>query len=86
MHNDQWDFDDYGLSIDAALALQAVGGHDDVVTAVGQAIRAHYYSYTSGADWGSDDRYAGATAKAGSRRPPRSPGGSRTRALPTTRT
>jgi hypothetical protein len=64
MHNDQWDFDDYGLSIDTALALQAVGGHDDAVTAVGQAIRAHYYSYTSGADWGSDDRYAGAIAKA----------------------
>lgn len=64
MHNVQYGFDDYGLSIDTALALQAVGGHDDTVTSVGQAIRAHYYSYTSGADFGTDDLYAGATAKA----------------------
>jgi hypothetical protein len=64
IHNDQYDFDDYGLSIDTALALDTVGGHDDTVATVGRAVRDHYYSYTSGADFGSDDRYAGATAKA----------------------
>src|SRR4051812_25861775 len=57
-------FDDYGLSIDTALALAAVGGHDDTVGTVGRAIRDHYYSYTSGSDFGTADLYAGPTAKA----------------------
>jgi hypothetical protein len=38
VHNDQYDFDDYGLSIDAALALDAVGGHDGVVQDTADAI------------------------------------------------
>lgn len=64
IHNDQYDFDDYGLSIDTALALDAIGGHGDTVGLVGRAIRDRYYAYTTGADFGTADVYAGATAKA----------------------
>ena len=64
MQDRQYDFTDYGLSIDTALALEEVGGHSDQVATVGRALRDRYYSYTSGADFGTDDLYAGAIAKA----------------------
>ncbi|HEY0949676.1 hypothetical protein [Nocardioides sp.] len=47
LHNDQYDFDDYGLSIDAALALHAVGGQDAAVQAVSDRLAANLASYTS---------------------------------------
>jgi hypothetical protein len=38
VHNNQFDFDDYGLSIDVALGLDAAGGHDETVQEVADAI------------------------------------------------
>ncbi len=46
LHNDQYDFDDYGLSIDAALALHAVGGQDAAVQAVSDRLAADLDAYT----------------------------------------
>lgn len=57
-------FNDYGLSIDAGLALDAVDKQPAAVTAIGKAIRAHYYSYTTGDDFGGPEVYAGGQAKA----------------------
>lgn len=65
MHNPNFGgFDDYGLSIDAAFALAAVGGHAATVEQISDAIAAHVDSYTTGVDFGSSDVYAGAVAKA----------------------
>ena len=38
LHNDQYDFDDLGLSADVAFALEAVGGHDATVAAIAGAV------------------------------------------------
>ncbi|MCZ4497791.1 MAG: hypothetical protein JWQ74_344 [Marmoricola sp.] len=58
-------YDDYGLSIDAAFALDAVGGHADDVKAIGKAIRDNYYNYiTPSLDFGDNALYGGAVAKA----------------------
>ncbi|WP_395657513.1 hypothetical protein [Nocardioides sp.] len=65
VHNDQFDIDDYGLSIDVGLALDAVGGHDDTVQAVGDAVAAHLGDYITGDAFGdTGSHYAGAAAKA----------------------
>jgi len=64
VHNDQYVFDDYGLTIDVALGLAAVGGQDARVATVAGAVADHVDSYTTGVDYGSSDVYAGATAKA----------------------
>ena len=64
VHNDQYAFDDYGLTIDVALGLAAVGGQDARVATVAGAVADHVESYTTGVDYGSSDVYAGATAKA----------------------
>lgn len=52
-------FDDYGLSIDTAFALQAIGGHGSDVRAVRNAMSGHVGDYigTGG------EKYAGSTAK-----------------------
>ncbi|WP_460713107.1 hypothetical protein [Nocardioides dilutus] len=63
VHNDQFDFDDYGLSIDVGLALQELGQPRTART-VRKAIAKNVDSYTTGADFGSSDIYASATAKA----------------------
>jgi len=63
VHNDQYGFDDYGLTVDFGLALQAVGGHDKDLKAVRQALAKKVDSYTTGVDFGSSDVYSGATAK-----------------------
>lgn len=61
MHNPNWGgFDDYGLSIDTALALDAIGGHAADVQAIRTAIAAHVTDYISYAG----DFYAGSVAKA----------------------
>jgi hypothetical protein len=63
VHNDQFDFDDYGLSIDVGIAL----GELDLPQSakkVSKAVAANIDSYTTGADFGSSDIYANATAKA----------------------
>lgn len=63
VHNNQFDFDDYGLSIDVGLALQELGQTRTAKT-VRKAIAKNVDSYTTGADFGSGDIYANATAKA----------------------
>lgn len=63
IHNDQYGFDDYGLSVDTGLALQAVG-RDATADQVATAVAGHIDSYTTGVDWGSSDVYAGAVGKA----------------------
>ena len=64
VHNDQYVFDDYGLTIDFALGLDAVGGQADRVASIATAVASHVDSYTTGVDFDSTDVYAGATAKA----------------------
>jgi hypothetical protein len=59
VHNDQFDADDYGLSIDTAFALQAIGGHRPDVRRVRNAMAQHVGEYigTGG------EQYAGPIAK-----------------------
>jgi hypothetical protein len=47
VHNDQYDIDDYGLSIDVALALHAADEQPDTVRAVGDRLAEHVDEYTS---------------------------------------
>ncbi|MDN4172739.1 hypothetical protein QWY28_07295 [Nocardioides sp. SOB77] len=64
VHNDQYDFDDYGLTADVAIALDAVGGRAADARKVRRALAPHVDSWTTGVDFGSDDVYAGSVAKA----------------------
>lgn len=64
VHNDQYDFDDYGLTADTAFALAAVGGERATLRQVRRALAAHVDSWTTGVDFGSDDVYSGSVAKA----------------------
>ncbi|GEP36806.1 hypothetical protein NPS01_04690 [Nocardioides psychrotolerans] len=57
-------FDDYGLSIDVALGLDAIGGHDPAVQAVTDAIAANLSSYTSYPTGDSTHVLAGSMGKA----------------------
>ena len=60
VHNEQYDFDDVGLSIDVALGLDASGQQPTVVKAITKAVAKNVAFYTSFAP----NVYAGATAKA----------------------
>jgi hypothetical protein len=60
VHNDQFDFDDYGLTIDTALALRDVGRQRADVRAARNAVAAHVGDYIGT----GDEQYASATAKA----------------------
>lgn len=64
VHNDQYDFDDIGLSADFAYGLDAVGGHDTRVDQIVDAIepRAHDEWYTSTYQ-NRTTTYAGSIAK-----------------------
>lgn len=53
IHNDQYDFDDVGLSIDTGFGLAAVGGHDSTVAAIAAAVGP---KVTSG--YAQDNEYA----------------------------
>jgi hypothetical protein len=57
-------FDDYGLTADTGMALAAVGGHGKAVKKIRGALAKHVDSWTTGADFGSTDIYAGSVAKA----------------------
>src|SRR3954454_18163831 len=46
IHNRQFGFDDYGLTIDTALALDAIGGHQKDVVRARRALAKHVNSYT----------------------------------------
>jgi hypothetical protein len=61
VHNQQYDFDDYGLSIDVAFGLRAAHRKPKLVRAITHAIAANVDSYTTA---GPTTTYAGATAKA----------------------
>jgi hypothetical protein len=60
VHNEQYDFDDYGLSIDVALGLDAAGQKSKVVDAIVKAVAKNIDAYTTA----GFNVYAGATAKA----------------------
>ncbi|MGA8845164.1 MAG: prenyltransferase/squalene oxidase repeat-containing protein [Nocardioides sp.] len=62
MHNDQYDFDDYGLSIDVALALDTADEQLPTVQAVGDRLAKHVEEYTA-PGFGTVTS-AGSTAKA----------------------
>ncbi|WP_346387660.1 hypothetical protein [Nocardioides sp.] len=64
IHNDQYAFDDYGLTADTAFALAAIGGEGDTVRTIRRALAQHVDSWTTGVDFSSPDVYAGSTAKA----------------------
>jgi hypothetical protein len=60
LHNDEYDFDDLGLSADIAFALDAVGGHDATVDAIATAVAprvTEWYSF-------APTTYTGSAAKA----------------------
>ena len=65
VYNDEFKFDDLGLSADVALGLNGLGGHDATVSAIAAAIepRAHDEWYTSTYE-GVTTLYAGSLAKA----------------------
>ncbi len=62
VHNDQYDVDDEGLSVDVALALQAVGQQDATVRAVADHLAANIKAYVA-PGYGTVTS-AGSTAKA----------------------
>jgi hypothetical protein len=63
VHNDQFDFDDYGLSIDVGIALGELELPQSAKQ-VSKAVAKNIDSYTTGVDFGSNDIYASPTAKA----------------------
>ncbi len=64
VHNEQFDFDDYGLTLDFGFGLKALGGHGPTVRGIRDEMIEHVASYTTDADFGPGrDRYAGAIAK-----------------------
>lgn len=64
IYNKQYDVTDYGLTADVGIALDYVGGQRATVSAVASALADNVDSWTTGADFGSDDVYAGSVAKA----------------------
>lgn len=64
VHNTQYDFDDYGLTADTAFALSAIGGHRVTLRQIRHALAPSVDSWTTGADFGSNDIYSGSVAKA----------------------
>ncbi|WP_139977925.1 prenyltransferase/squalene oxidase repeat-containing protein [Nocardioides litoris] len=64
VRNKQFGFDDYGLTADVALALDAVGGRAADQRAIRRALARNLDSWTTGRDFGSSDVYAGSVAKA----------------------
>jgi hypothetical protein len=63
IHNGQFHFDDYGLTIDTTFALREIGGHKKKVAKARKALSQHVDSYTTGVDFGADAIFAGAVAK-----------------------
>jgi hypothetical protein len=60
VHNGQFDFDDWGLTIDTAFALAATGGHRKTLRSMTTAIRRHYFDEYATF---SGDKFAGPMAK-----------------------
>ncbi|MEH3067723.1 MAG: terpene cyclase/mutase family protein [Aeromicrobium erythreum] len=59
LHNQQYDFDDWGLTIDALLSLQSIGGYRAKVADIADALGDHLGDYVGT----GGDRYAGSVAK-----------------------
>lgn len=59
IHNGQFDFDDWGLTVDTGLMLAADGTHPAQLKGLEQAVRNHYADYTGS----GGAKYAGAIAK-----------------------
>lgn len=59
LHNQQYDFDDWGLTIDALLSLQSIGGYRAKVADIADALGDHLGDYVGN----GAEKYAGATAK-----------------------
>jgi len=64
VHNDEFDYDDLGLTADVGFALAAIRGNSPSLRKVRNALRKNVDSWTTGVDFGSSDVYAGSTAKA----------------------
>ncbi len=64
VHNDEFAFDDYGLTADIGFALAAIEGKSPTLRKIRKALGKKVKSWTTGVDFGSDDVYAGPTAKA----------------------
>ena len=64
IHDQQYDFDDYGLTADTGFALAAIEGQSPALRKLRKALGKHVRSWTTGVDFGSTDVYAGSTAKA----------------------
>ncbi len=64
VHNKQYDFDDYSLSADIAIALADIGGERRTIAQIRKALARNVDSWTTGADFDSTDVYAGQVAKA----------------------
>ena len=65
VHNDQFAFDDYGLTVDIGISMDEVGGDQALVRQIRQAVGPHVDSYVSGVDYGvPEDLYSGSLAKA----------------------
>lgn len=64
IYNEAFDFNDYGLTADVGIGLDAVGGHRGAVSDIADALADNVDSWTTGADFDSDDIYAGSVAKA----------------------
>lgn len=66
IHNDQYSFDDYGLTLDVLMALQESGAQKSkqgaIVSAIRSNIKQYVYNYPNTA--ASDGVYAGSAAKA----------------------
>jgi hypothetical protein len=59
VHNDQFDFDDYGLTADTVFALSKIGGYRPEVVQARDALAQHVADYTGA----GAEKYAGPTAK-----------------------
>ena len=80
VYNEQYDFNDYGLTADFGIGLDAIGGHRGTVSDIADALADNVNSWTTGVDFGTNDIYAGSVAKAvvlaqSAERDPRSFGG-----------
>jgi hypothetical protein len=60
IHNDQYGFDDYGLTADTAFALKAIGGQREALRDIRRALGRNVDNWTTF----GDDVFAGSTAKA----------------------
>jgi hypothetical protein len=64
VHNDQFDFDDFGLTADVGFALAALEGNSPALRTITKALSKNVDSWTTGVDFGGSDVFAGSTAKA----------------------